>query len=157
MAMSKAGYLVLFLLTTSAALGGAILSVDSVLWRYAPSHAYGLAGFTVLNVTLIVLLLLRPKKGLLLAGLWGFFELAILIGNIFLGAQFGVTGFTQEELRDYFLGVSISHKGSQIPPTFGFYKISRYAYDILITIQALIAAVGLLAYRRLAARHPVVA
>ena len=138
-------YVLLFLLATSASLGGAILAVDNVLWTYARLHAYGLAGFTALNLLLIALLFFRSKKVLLFAGLWGVIELAILIGNTIVGAQYGVTGFTQEELRDYFLGISA---GMGASPSFGFYKISRYAYDILISIQVLIAATGLLAYRR---------
>jgi len=144
-AVSKTSYALSFLLASSASLGAAILAVDNVLWKYAPSHAYGLAGFTGLNIALIVLLFFKSKIGLLFAGLWGTVEFVILIANMLVGAQFGVTGFTQEELRDYFLGVLVGHGAS---PTFGFYKISPYSYIILVSIQAVIAITGLSGYRR---------
>ena len=145
MAISKIGLLLLFFLAASASLGGAILVVDNVLWTYAPTHAYGLIGFTAIDLLLIILIFFTKKKGLLLAGLWGVVQLAILTGNLFFGAQIGVTNFKQEELRDYFLGIAVAQGAS---PGFGFYKISPYAYDVLLSMQALLAVTGLLAYRR---------
>lgn len=144
MAVSRTGFAVSLLFASSASLGAAILAVDNVLWKYAPSHAYGLAGFTAINIALIVLLVFKSKKVLLFAGVWGTIEFVILTANMLVGAQFGVTGFTQQELTAYFLGILVEHGAS---PTFGFYKISPYAYIILVSIQALIAITGLLGYR----------
>jgi len=142
-------YALLFFLGASTAISVAILAVDNVLWEYAPSHAYGLVGLTSLDsISVVSLLFLKSRRLLLLAALLGATSLVILLANLFVGAQFGVMGFSQQDLTEYFLGYTTTHKGSVIAPTFGFYKISRYTYEILLAIQPFIAATGLLAYRR---------
>jgi len=134
-------------LVLSTALGGALLSVDDVLWKYGPTHAYALAVMTGINTGLLALLFLKPKKTLLVVALWGAVELGILVGNLLVGAQSGVAGFTQEDLTEYLLGFTQTHRGSTIAPTFGFYKLSRYSYVVLLVVQAFTVATALLAYR----------
>lgn len=135
----------MLLLAVEVLLGAAILVIDNVLWDYGRLHAYGLLGFTGLNLALAVLVFLKPGRGSLLAALLSVLELGILVANLFVGAQFGVMGFTQEELRDYLLGIAST---THVSTMFGFYRLSRYAYDILLLVLLLTVAVGLATYRR---------
>ncbi len=146
MGIPRTSYAVSLLLAVSTVISLAILGVDDVLWGYGRPHAYGLAGFTAITLLLIGVVLFRPRGGMLLAGLWGLIELAILTGNLFVGAQFGVLGFSQAEFTEYLTGVALTYR---ISSSFGFWKISPYTYDVLLAVQALIAIVGLAGYMRM--------
>lgn len=137
------GYLVVLLLVASAILGASILLVDDVLWHYAPLHAYGLTAFVILNILSISLVFLRARVGFLATLVFGMIQLSGMISNLIIGAQVGVTGFSQAELTEYLLGTA---KG--VAEGYGFWKLSPFAYDALIIMQFPILLITLALYRK---------
>ncbi|MGA1975934.1 MAG: hypothetical protein ABSG92_09900 [Conexivisphaerales archaeon] len=94
------------LLLISAAVGGYILATDSVLWSEAPTHAYGLVAFTVLDLALIVGLWKKPRIAIIVALLLGLVQLGAMSGDVFFGTTtytsngYPAAAFTQYLLRD---------------------------------------------------------
>lgn len=150
--MIKTAYVLLFLLAASATLSAAILVVDQALWVHSLYHAYSLISFAAVDLVLMVLLFIKPDKGLLSATIWGATKFVFLVGNIFFGVQFGVTDFTQKEFTEYLLGLSSGTHSAlhshDVVATRDFYQISPYAYDILVVIQPLIAIASILGLKR---------
>jgi hypothetical protein len=111
----------------SAAVGGYILATDSYLWSVAPTHAYGLVAFTVIDVALV-------------AGLWGRPRVAIpaatLLGLVQLGAMSG----------DIFFGTMTFSSDVTTAAAFSKYLLGDGAFVALLGIQAVIIAVGIAAF-----------
>ena len=143
MSIFRVEYAVILFLFVSATLGGAILAVDDVLWDYALIHALGLLGFAILDVILIGLALVRKKVGFLGAGVFSIIQLSMMVANILVGAQFGVLGFSQEELTEYLLGTA-----KELYIGKGFWKLSPFVYDLLMAVQIPLSLAAFASYRR---------
>ncbi|MDA4124208.1 MAG: hypothetical protein OK438_01965 [Thaumarchaeota archaeon] len=92
-------------LLISAAVGSYILATDSYLWSVAPTHAYGLAAFTVLDLVLIVGLWRVPKFAIIGAVLLGLVQMGAMGGDVFLGTlTFSSNVTTATAFSKYLLG-----------------------------------------------------
>jgi hypothetical protein len=89
------------ILGISAVFGVVILKTDGYLWAAAPSHAYGLIVFVILDVALAVALWRIPRLAIVGAALLGFVQLAAMVGDIFVGQPYGLSTKLWEE---YLLG-----------------------------------------------------
>ena len=77
-------------LAVSALLGGLILKTDAYLWAAAPSHAYGLAVFVVLDLALIVATWTVGGIGLAGSALLAGLQFAAMAGDLFSGQPKGL-------------------------------------------------------------------
>jgi hypothetical protein len=92
-------------LLISAAIGGYILTTDSYLWSVAPTHAYGLIAFTVVDLVLIGSLLIRPQLSIIVSILLGVIQLVAMSGDIFFGTMtFSSDVTTAAAFSKYLLG-----------------------------------------------------
>ena len=106
----------------SAVIGAEILLTDSDLWEAAPSHAYGLIGFVIIDITIVGLLLNRKNVAFKIAMIWGTLQFILMLGDI-LTAQ--VSGFhTYREFIDYLF--------------------SLWNFDFLLILQPILSVLGFL-------------
>ena len=92
-------------LLVSAIVGGYILATDSYLWSVAPTHAYGLAAFTVIDLALIVGIWRMPRIAIIVAVLLGLVQMGAMGGDVFLGTMtFSSNVTTAEAFSEYLLG-----------------------------------------------------
>lgn len=114
-------------LLLSAAVGAYILATDAYLWSTAPTHAYGLGAFTVIDLALI-------------AGLWKMPRIAIpgalLLGLIQLGAMSG----------DLFFGTMTFSSDVTTAAAFSKYLLGDSAFVTLLGIQAALIVAGIAAF-----------
>ena len=111
----------------SAAVGGYILATDSYLWSVAPTHAYGLAVFTVIDLALIVGQWRVPRTAIIVTILLGLVQLGAMGGDVFFGAlTFSSNGTTSAAFSKYLLGDA--------------------AFVILLGAQVVLIVVGIVAF-----------
>jgi hypothetical protein len=92
-------------LLVSAAGGGYILATDSYLWAVAPTHAYGLAVFTVIDLALVVGPWRMSRTAVIAAVLLGLVQLGAMSGDVFFGVlTFSSNGTTSAAFSKYLLG-----------------------------------------------------
>jgi hypothetical protein len=114
-------------LLVSAAVGGYILATDPYLWIAAPTHAYGLVAFAVIDLALIVGLWRLPKIAIIGAVLLGLVQLGAMSGDIFFGTlTFSSNGTPASAFSEYLLGDT--------------------AFVALLGVQAFIIVVGIAAF-----------
>jgi len=114
-------------LLISAAVGGYILATDSYLWAVAPTHAYGLAAFTVIDLALIVSQWRMPRTAIIVAVLLGLVQLGAMSGDVFLGTlTFSSNGATAAAFSKYLLGDA--------------------AFVTLLGVQVVLIVVGIVAF-----------
>jgi len=114
-------------LLVSAAIGGYILTTDSALWSVAPSHAYGLISFTVVDVLLVLGLWKVPRTAIVVAVLLGLAQLSAMAGDIFFGTlTFTSNSTTSEAFSNYLLG--------------------DVAFIALLWVQVILIVVGIVAF-----------
>ena len=77
-------------LVTSALLGILILTTDEWLWAAAPSHAYGLIGFVMVDVLLTIGVLENITVSTLAAAVASLVQVTLMIGDLFVGQPGGV-------------------------------------------------------------------
>jgi hypothetical protein len=112
------------LLVVSALVGIEILSTDEWLWYVAPTHAYGLIAFVVLDCALAIILWRKTRPAAIGAALFGVIQFAAMAGDIVMGEPSGVpTGLWRS------------------------YLLSDTAFTVLLGIQLVIVASALLAAR----------
>jgi len=113
-------------LLVSAVVGGYILGTDSYLWSTAPTHAYGLAAFTVIDLVLMVGLWVRPRIAIIVS---------ILLGLVQLGAMSG----------DVFFGTLTFSSNVTTAAAFSKYLLGDDAFVTLLGVQAVLIVVGIVA------------
>ena len=92
-------------LLVSAAIGGYILTTDSALWSVAPSHAYGLISFTVVDLLLVLGLWSAPRAAIVASVLSGLVQLGAMTGDVLFGTlTFPSSSTTPEAFSNYLLG-----------------------------------------------------
>lgn len=92
-------------LLVSAAVGGYILATDSYLWSAAPTHAYGLMAFTVIDLALTVGLWRMSRNAIIVTVLFGLVQLGAMSGDVFFGVlTFSSNGATAAAFSKYLLG-----------------------------------------------------
>jgi hypothetical protein len=92
-------------LLVSAVIGGYILATDSYLWSVAPTHAYGLAAFTIIDLVLIAGLWRMPRIAIIVSILLGLIQLGAMSGDVFLGTMtFSSNVTTAAAFSKYLLG-----------------------------------------------------
>ena len=109
----------------SAAVGIEILLTDSDLWEAAPSHAYGLIGFVLIDFAIVGLLLRMAKVAFRIAMVWGVVQFAVMLGDI----------------------TTAQSSGFKSTGEFIEYLFSLWNFDLLILLQPMIAALGFLGFR----------
>ena len=114
-------------LLLSAAVGGYILATDSYLWSVAPTHAYGLVAFTTVDLALVVGLWRKPRAAIAVATLLGLVQLGAMGGDIF----FGTMTFSSDVTT---------------ATAFSKYLLGDAAFVTLLGIQAVLIAVGVVAF-----------
>lgn len=114
-------------LLVSAAVGGYILATDSSLWSVAPTHAYGLAAFTVIDLALIVGQWRMPRTAIIVT---------VLLGLVQLGAMSG----------DVFFGASTLPSNVTTTAAFSKYLLGDAAFVTLLGIQIVLIVVGIVAF-----------
>ena len=72
-------------------LGILILVLDQILWSTAPSHAYGLIVFVIVDFAAAGFVLGRPSRmALTIAAAWSSLRILIQLGDVFLGPTLGI-------------------------------------------------------------------
>lgn len=92
---------VTLLLVVSSVVGMVILLTDGYLWAAAPSHAYGLIAFSVLDAGLSMWLWRTTRLALLASALLGAVQFAAMTGDVFVG---GPAGLPVSAWEQYLLG-----------------------------------------------------
>lgn len=90
-------------LGASGLVGAQILLTDKWLWSAAPSHAYGLIPFAIIDIVLAALVLSRGRLALAGAGLLALVQFGAMLADIVSGQPSGVTAFA---FRSYLLSDS---------------------------------------------------
>lgn len=119
-------------LLISAAIGAYILATDSYLWSVAPTHAYGLVAFTVVDLVLILGLWVKPRIAIIVAVLLGLVQLAAMSGDVFFGTLTFSSNVTTAA-------------------AFSKYLLADTAFVTLLGVQVVLIVVGLatfFVYRR---------
>ncbi|MDA4113983.1 MAG: hypothetical protein OK474_08050 [Thaumarchaeota archaeon] len=111
-------------LAASALVGIEILSSDEWLWYVAPTHAYGLILFVLLDSALAVALWRTTRLAAIGSALFGAVQFAAMFGDIIMGQPAGVP-----------IGLWRS------------YLLSDTAFTLLLCIQLIIVASAILASR----------
>lgn len=114
-------------LLVSAAVGGYILSTDSALWSVAPTHAYGLAAFTVMDLASIVGQWRRSRTAIIVTVLLGLVQLGAMSGDVFFGALTLPSNFTTTR-------------------AFSKYLLGDAAFVTLLGVQVVLIVVGIVAF-----------
>lgn len=114
-------------LLISAAIGGYILATDSYLKSAAPTHAEGLAAFTVIDLVLIVGVWRKPRIAIIVA---------VLLGLVQMGAMGG----------DVFFGTLTFSSNVTTAAAFSSYLLGNYAFLTLLGVQAVLIIVGIGAF-----------
>lgn len=78
-------------LVTSALLGILILTTDQWLWAAAPSHAYGLIAFVIVDVLFATVVLEILSVGTFIAAIASFVQLSLMIGDMLVGQPEGIS------------------------------------------------------------------
>jgi hypothetical protein len=112
------------LLVASALVGVDILSTDGWLWYVAPTHAYGLIAFVLLDFALTIVLWRKARPAAIGAALFGVVQFVAMFGDIIMGEPAGVP-----------IGLWRS------------YLLSDTAFTVLLGIQLVIVASAILAAR----------
>jgi hypothetical protein len=103
--MKPVNMLLAVVLLISAAVGGYILATDSYLKSAAPTHADGLAAFTVIDLILIFGVWRKPRIAIIVAVLLGLVQMAAMGGDVFLGTlTFSSNVTTAAAFSSYLLG-----------------------------------------------------
>ena len=114
-------------LLLSAAVGAYILATDSYLKSTAPTHAAGLAAFTVVDLALMVGLYWKPRIAIILSVLLGLVQAGAMAGDVFFGTlTFSSNVTTAAAFSKYLLGDS--------------------AFVTLLAIQVVLIVTGLAAF-----------
>lgn len=114
-------------LLVSAAVGGYILATDSYLWSAAPTHAYGLMTFTVIDLALTV-------------GLWRTSRTAIIVIVLLSLVQLGAMS------GDVFFGVLTFSSNGATAAAFSKYLLGDVAFVTLLGVQVILIVVGIAAF-----------
>jgi hypothetical protein len=88
-------------LVVSAIVGAVILRTDAWLWAAAPSHAYGLVAFVVVDLGLAAAVWRATKLALLGSALLGAVQFTAMAGDVFVGQP---TGLSTSLWEQYLLG-----------------------------------------------------
>ena len=78
-------------LAASALVGTQILVADKWLWLAAPSHAYGLMGFVILDILLTMAILENISAGKFVAAFASLVQIGAMIGDLFFGQPQGIS------------------------------------------------------------------
>lgn len=119
-------------LLASGLLGTQILATDQWLWTAAPSHAYGLLVFMIIDLALAALAMTRMGLASVAAGIISMAQFGAMLADIVSGQPSGVAAFA---FRSYLL------------------SDSSYIGLLIIQIVILILATGTLA-RPFVQHHP---
>jgi hypothetical protein len=88
-------------LVVSALVGTIILKTDGYLWAAAPSHAYGLVVFVVVDLALAAIVWRATRLALLGSALLGAVQFTAMAGDVFVGQP---TGLPTSLWEQYLLG-----------------------------------------------------
>src|SRR4029077_19056041 len=88
-------------LVVSGIVGSQILLTDGWLWSAAPSHAYGLFGFVIVDLILATAVLLRTSAAAAGAALIAVTQFGAMIADVVSGQPQGVASIA---FRSYLLG-----------------------------------------------------
>jgi hypothetical protein len=116
----------------SAIVGGLILAFDGVLMSFAPTRAYALTGFIIIDLALAGLVLARQKLGYTAALVWSTLQLIAMILD-----PLAIPGFTPVEAAEYLYGLTPQTTPELCPvqcPPF------RFSVPILMILQLAIIA-----------------
>jgi hypothetical protein len=114
-------------LLVSAAVGCYFLATDSALWSVAPTHAYGLAGFTVIDLALIIGQWRKPSAAIIITVLLGLVQLGAMSGDVLFGASTLPSNFTTTA-------------------AFSRYLLGNAAFVLLLGVQVVLIVVGIAAF-----------
>ena len=114
-------------LLVSAAVGCYVLATDSALWAVAPTHAYGLVGFTVIDLALIIGQWRKPNTAIIITVLLGLVQLGLMSGDVLFGASTLPSGFTTTA-------------------AFSRYLLGDVAFVILLGVQVVLIVLGIAAF-----------
>jgi len=109
-------------LLLSAALGAHILATDAYLWAEAPSHAYGLVAFVVIDMIAAAGMFGLPRVTRIVAFLLPVIQLAAMGGDFYMG---------------------LGSPGSLIQESFRDYLLNDVAFMILLVLQAVVVGFAL--------------
>jgi O-antigen ligase len=123
--LTKAFLLVAFLLQL------AILATDKNIWRDAPTHAYGLAVFAIIDLALFGFLFMRTnRQTFLLVSAWGLIQALVMLADIFNGPS---TYGTPTQFATYLFGLGY-YDSNHI----AFLFPALFVVTILLALSALI-------------------
>ncbi len=109
-------------LLISALVGSIMLLTDHFLWSAAPSHAYGLIVFVVLDAGLAGAVWRMPRLALMGAALLGLVQFAAMAGDVFVG---GPSSMSTALWQQYILG--------------DVYFVALLGIQLVVVVSALVA------------------
>ena len=107
-------------LAASALTGMQILLTDNWLWLAAPSHAYGLIAFVIVDILLTIAVVEKVRASILAAALASIVQIGAMLGDLFTGQPTGIPS-----------------------AAFRAYLINDASYSALIVIQSVIIIIAL--------------
>jgi len=93
----------------------------------APTHAYGLVGFTVIDLALIIGQWRKPSTAIIITVLLGLVQLGLMSGDVLFGASTLPSNFTTTA-------------------AFSRYLLGDAAFVILLGVQVVLIVVGIAAF-----------
>ena len=99
MEVSRASKIVGGLFALTGVLGLAILVSDKNLWKFAPTHAYGLIVFVIIDFVVAAYIVAKPSKLSFTAALaWSSIRILLQLADISSGPDFG---FSTSDFANY--------------------------------------------------------
>jgi len=110
-------------LVASAVVSSHILLTDRDLWEAAPTHAYALGVFIIVDLSMAIMTIYFTRRGAQAAIVWALAKFIILLGDVVTARDVGFRNYSQ----------------------FALYLFSLWDFDLLLVMQLMIAALAYIA------------
>ena len=107
-------------LVASAIVSFQILLTDSNLWKAAPSHAYALGVFIIVDLSVAVITICFTRRGAQAAIVWALAKFIIFLGDVVTAREVGFQNYSQ----------------------FALYLFNLWNFDLLLVMQLMVAALA---------------
>ena len=107
-------------LVASAVVSFHIFMTDRDLWEAAPSHAYALGVFIIVDLSVAIMTICFTRRGVQAAIVWALVKFIILLGDVATARDVGFQSYSQ----------------------FALYLFRLWNFDLLLVMQLMIAALA---------------
>lgn len=129
--MMKEAKRVVYLLVIAIIVMVVMLLTDDVLWRFAPSHAYGVIGFIVIDLILILWIASNPSGGVTGTLVWSTLQfLAMVFDPLTANVTDPITG-------------NLMFGGFSVEQAFNYLYFDQIYYTFDILLMVLVVTIAL--------------